>query len=170
MIQNPFRLNFILKSVEKQELEKNENKNEEKLDQEKDDSNKKFFDELSDNYIKRTDEIDHFSKHSMNSYVDLNTEFLYGSLNTAQHYIDIQKKYSDQFPIWYLPAQMQGLVKQNTDFLVHIVENADSVYAVGLKFSKNYIKMVNNNFIRYLESFERLYELLPKSTTKDSAS
>ena len=51
----------------------------------------KTADTLKENYIRRVDEVDSFSKRFTTMCSEINTEFLYGWLNIAQHYVDLQK-------------------------------------------------------------------------------
>ena len=61
----------------------------------------KTADMLKENYIRRVDEVDSFSKRFTTMCSEINTEFLYGWLNIAQHYVDLQKKYSSQYPVGF---------------------------------------------------------------------
>ncbi len=49
-------------------------------------------DTLKENYIRRIDEVDSFSKRFATMCSEINTEFLYGWLDIAQHGVDLQKK------------------------------------------------------------------------------
>ena len=52
---------------------------------------------LKEDYVKRIDELDAFSKRFSNMCVDCNTEFLYGYLDIAQNYLDSQKNTQNIF-------------------------------------------------------------------------
>ena len=126
----------------------------------------KFYDEIKENYSKRIDELSYSSKRSMNLCADLNNECLYGTLNTIQEFVDMQKKYSENFPNGYPQNLILNLVKRNSQAWVQGVENFDSAHADWMKNCKNQIKQLNENYIQYLKYFERYYEFLQKHAFK----
>jgi len=151
LFENLFMLNRILRHVAQQDLSAKEFK--ENVE------NKKLTETIKDNYSKRTDEVDHFSKRVMNACGELNTECLYGSLSTVQQFIDLQGKRSNDFPIWYPIDFMQNMLKQNTEAWIQAVHNFDSVYVDGLKNIKNNVRALNKNSSLFLQSLDRIYDL-----------
>jgi len=123
---------------------------------------KEYVSELKDNYAKGIEEVDYSSKRLMNANADLNTEFLYGSLNIAHQYVDIQEKYLQNFPIFSSTGLIIDSVKRNTEVWINTVQNADSVNIEGLKNARNLLKAMNRNFILYLQSLERMYDYYDK--------
>lgn len=124
-------------------------KNEQSMEQEK------FLDSLKENYVKRIEEVDAFSKRFTQMYAEVNTEYLYGYLNLVQHYLDLQKNYSNRYFEWHIPDFMSDVIKQNTETWVQAVQNVDSVCIEGLRNVKNNLKTVNKNATLCLQSFER---------------
>jgi len=122
----------------------------------------KLTDIIKDDYSKRIEEMDHFSQRLMSAYGDLNTECLYGSLNIAQHFIDMQEKNSRVFPAWYSTDMMPNMVKQNTKAWIQAVQNIDSIYIEGLKNIKNNLRAINKNSILYVQMLERFSSLYNK--------
>ena len=135
-------------------LETKMSKNETNADQKE-----QVLDSLKDNYVRRIEEVDAFSKRLSNACADVNTEFLYGSLNLIQHYLDFQKKHTNQFSGWYSTDLITNLVKQNTKAWVQAVENTDTLYIQGMKNMKNNLRALNKNSILYLQSTERACDI-----------
>ncbi len=133
---------------------------------EKESENEKFFNKVNDSYGKRVEETEHFSKHMFNLCADLNTEFLHDCLNIAQHYADMQKKYSDNFPTGYPTENLQSLMEKNNQMWVQTVENTDSMYTNVLNNCKNIFRMCNENYLQSMKYFERNYEFMQKNTFK----
>ena len=155
LFENLFMLNFILQHVAKQDLSPKEF-TEEKVE------NKKLTDAVKDNYSKRIEEVDHFSRRLMNACCDLNTECLYGSLNIAQHFIDMQGNKSREFPALYPTDLMLNLIKRNTQAWSQAVQNMDSIYIEGTKNIKNNVRAMNKNSILFIQTLERIYSLYNK--------
>lgn len=118
-----------------------------------------FFDLLKENYAKRVDEMDAFSRRLSNACIDVSTEFLYGCLNIMQHYLDLQKRYSNQFPAWYFADFTEKMVRQNTEVWIQAVQNFDSVCIEGMKNMKNNLRALNKSSILCIQSIERAYDV-----------
>lgn len=123
--------------------------NEQNIEQEK------FLDSLKENYAKRIEESDAFSKRFTQMCAEVNTECLYGYLNLVQHYLDLQKKYSNRYSGWLIPDFMNDAVEQNTKTWIQAVQNIDSVCVEGLKNVKNNLKAANKSATLCLQSLER---------------
>jgi hypothetical protein len=115
-----------------------------------------FIHTLKEDYSKRIDEIDAFSKRLMNMGVELNTEFLYGCLDVAQHYLDVQKKYSGQYPVLYSPDFMTRIIKKNTKAWIQAVQNIDTVCIDSMKNMKNNLRSLNRNAVLFVQNAERI--------------
>ena len=114
---------------------------------------------LKDDYVKRIDEIDAFSKRLSNMCVECNTEFLYGCLDIAQHYLDSQKKQAGHFPGWYFPDLITSIIKQNTQAWIKTVENVDTVCIESMKNMKNNLRALNRNVVLFLDNTQRIYDI-----------
>ena len=123
----------------------------------------KFLHTLKENYIRRIDEIDAFSKRLSNMCVEVNTEFLYGCLDVSQHCLDLQKKYSAQFPWAYSPDLITTVIKQNTDAWIHTVQNIDETSIETLKNLKNSLKSFHKNSVLLIDNTERIYDICEKN-------
>lgn len=133
-------------------------------DQSKKDNSEKIaendlHDVVKDNYSKRIEEVDHFTKRLMNAYGEACTEFLYGSLNIAQHFLDMQQKYSSVFPFWYSTDLLQNMIKQNTKAWSQVIQNADSIYVESWKNVKNNLRASNKNSILFIQSLDSVCDL-----------
>jgi hypothetical protein len=127
----------------------------------------KFLHTLKENYVRRIDEVDSFSKRLSNMCVEVNTEFLYGCLDVTQHCLDFQKKFSNQFPWLYNPDLMTNVIKQNTEVWIHTVENIDEAYIETLKNLKNNLKSFHKNSGMFIDNAERIYEIYEKNQPKN---
>lgn len=126
--------------------------------------NDRFFDQVNQNYAKRSDEVEHFSKHLFNLCADLNSEFINGCLNIMQHFVEIQKKHSDRLPMWYATDQTLNWMEQNNKAWLQAVENTDTVCSDVLNNCKGIMRMYNGNYQNCVQFFERNYEFALKNT------
>ena len=115
-----------------------------------------FIHTLKEDYSKRIDEVDAFSKRLTNMCVEVNTEFLYGCLDVAQHYLDAQKKCSGQYPMMYSPDFMTGVIKKNTEAWIQAVQNIDTVCIDSMKNMKNNLRSLNRNAVLFVQNAERI--------------
>jgi uncharacterized protein YutE (UPF0331/DUF86 family) len=117
----------------------------------------KTTDFLKEEYTKRIDEVDNFSKRIFNMYGQISTEFLYGYLNIIQHSLELQNNvpnpYANQIDLQF----MTGIVKQNTDTWIRFLQNIDTAYIESLKNLKNNMRTMNSNSVSYIQSVERGY-------------
>jgi len=123
----------------------------------------KTADTLKENYIRRVDEVDSFSKRFTTMCSEINTEFLYGWLNIAQHYVDLQKKYSGQYSVGFPSEIAAKVIKQNTQAWVQAVDNIDSICIDGMKNIKNNLAGVNKGSIQCIQNMERFYNICKNS-------
>ena len=118
-----------------------------------------FIHTLKEDYSKRIDEVDAFSKRLANMCVEVNTEFLYGCLDVAQHYLDAQKKCSGQYPMMYSPDFMTGVIKKNTEAWIQAVQNIDTVCIDSMKNMKNNLRSLNRNAVLFVQNAERITDV-----------
>ncbi len=128
----------------------------------------KTADTLKENYIRRIDEVDSFSKRFATMCSEINTEFLYGWLNIAQHYVDLQKKYSGQYTVGFPSEIAAKVIKQNTQAWVQAVDNIDSICIDGMKNIKNNLAGVNKGSIQCIQNMERFYNIYKNSNTSQN--
>ncbi len=128
----------------------------------------KTSDILKENYIRRVDEVDSFSKRFTTMCSEINTEFLYGWLNIAQHYVDLQKKYSGQYSVGFPSEIAAKVIKQNTQAWVQAVDNIDSICIDGMKNIKNNLAGVNKGSIQCIQNMERFYNIYKNSNTSQN--
>ncbi|TAK23188.1 MAG: hypothetical protein EPO37_02785 [Nitrosarchaeum sp.] len=125
----------------------------------------KTINALKENYIRRIDEVDSFYKRFVTMHAEINTEFLYGWLNTAQHYLDLQKKYSSQYPEWISFDISSKIIKQNTEALIQTVHNVDSICIDSMKNMKSNMAKINKSSIQGMQNMERFYDIYKNSNT-----
>jgi len=111
---------------------------------------------LREDYSKRIDEVDAFYKRMSNMGVEVNTEFLYGCLDVAQHYLDLQQEYSIQYP-WLYPSELlRKVIKQNTQAWIQTIQNMDSLGTDGMKNIKNNLRTLNKNTVQSIRNAEKI--------------
>lgn len=129
-----------------------------------------YLDKLKENYILRVQEFDNFCKHMSNACVDVSNEFLYGSLNTIQHFIDLQKKYSSKFTPWYDQNLMIKQSKLITESWIQTLQNIDSFYIELQNHTKGNLRTINKSAVQFIQDFEKFYDIyqdmLPNQETK----
>ena len=131
-----------------------------------------FIHTLKKDYSKRIDEVDAFSKRLANMCVEVNTEFLYGCLDVAQHYLDAQKKSSGQYPMMYSPDFMTGVIKKNTETWIQAVQNIDTVCIDSMKNMKNNLRSLHRNVVLFVQNTEKItdagkkFQLDPRSESE----
>jgi len=130
----------------------------------------KTADTLKENYVRRIDEVDSFSKRFATMCSEINTEFLYGWLNFAQHYVDWQKKYSGQYTVGFPSEIAAKVIKQNTQAWVQAVDNIDSICIDGMKNIKNNLAGVNKGSIQFIQNLERFYNNCKNNNTSQNPS
>jgi hypothetical protein len=91
---------------------------------------------LREDYSKRIDEVDAFYKRMSNMGVEVNTEFLYGCLDIAHHYLDLQQ--------------------QNTQAWIQTIQNMDSLGTDGMKNIKNNLRTLNKNTVQSIRNVEKI--------------
>jgi hypothetical protein len=121
-----------------------------------------FLNFLNDNYGKRIEEVDVFSKRVTGMCAEINTEFLYGYLNLIQRFLDLQKKFYPQYYISSVPDFMKTIVRQNTDAWIQYIQNVDSTCVETMKNIKNNMKALNNNSALFIQSVERTLDIYNK--------
>jgi len=121
---------------------------------------------LKEDYVKRIDELDAFSKRFSNMCVDCNTEFLYGCLDIAQNYLDSQKKYAEHFPGWYFPDLIKAVIKQNTEAWIQTVQNIDTVSIESMKNVKNNLRALNKNVVLFLKNSQNISDIYEDTNKK----
>lgn len=142
-----------------------------KINMSKTNPHEKLLHTLKEDYSKRIDEIDAFSKRLANISVEVNTEFLYGCLDVAQHYLDLQKRYSTQYPWPYFPDLITNAIKQNTQAWIQAVQNVDTVCIDSMKNMKNNLRTLNKNAVLFIENAEKVadtYKNTQANTTNES--
>ncbi|TBR24225.1 MAG: hypothetical protein EPO63_04300 [Candidatus Nitrosotenuis sp.] len=121
--------------------------------------NESLIDFLKDNYVKRIDEVDAFSKRVSTAYSEVSTEFLYGWLNLTQHYLDLQKSHLNQMPTLVYPELIRKITTQNTEVWIQAVQNIDNVCIDCLKSMKNDLRAINKNSILFLQNTRKMYDI-----------
>jgi hypothetical protein len=145
-----FALFYIIENQLEHKLSKKENLNVE---------NESLIDFLIDNYVKRIDEVDAFSKRVSTAYSEVSTEFLYGWLNLTRHYLDLQKSYMNQMPTSVYPELIRKIATQNTEVWIQTVQNIDTVCIDCLKSMKNNLRAINKNSVLFLQNTEKMYDI-----------
>lgn len=120
--------------------------------------NEEFLNTLREEYSKRIDEVDAFYKRATNMAVEVNTELLYGCLDTIQHYLDLQQKYSSQFPWLYSSDLITKVIRQNTVAWISAIQNIDTLCIDTMKNMKSNLKTLNKNTVQVIQNTQKIAE------------
>lgn len=141
-----------------------------KMDKTETGQNEEFLNALREEYSKRIDEVDAFYKRTTNMAVEVNTELLYGCLDTIQHYLDLQQKYSGQFPWLYSSDLMTKVIRQNTRAWISSIQNIDILCIDIMKNMKSNLKTLNKNTVQVIQNAQKIAETCRSFQTNASES
>jgi hypothetical protein len=82
--------------------------------------------------------------------------------------VDLQKKYSSQYPVGFPSEITAKVIKQNTQAWVQAVDNIDSICIDGMKNIKNNLAGVNKSSIQCIQNMERFYNIYKNSNTSQN--
>src|SRR5215831_3337204 len=99
-----------------------------------------FFEELKLNYGKRILELDSFSRHFSNTSSVFRSQYLSGMLDIIQHFIDVQKKFTEYMPAFYSDDIMISQSKIITQTWIQAIKNMDLLYSQIMEYAASYMK------------------------------
>ena len=115
-----------------------------------DDQNNEFLETLKSNYKQRIEEVDAFSRNLSNSSADFRSQYLIGLSDMLQHYLDLQKKFTKDYPLWYdadLMGRQSGMI---TESLVNTIRNMNSFYSSSLDYWTKNMRVFNQGMMKVM--------------------
>lgn len=130
-----------------------------------DTQNNEFLETLKSNYKQRIEEVDAFSRNLSNSSADFRSQYLIGLSDMLQHYLDLQKKFTKDYPLWYdadLIGRQSGMI---TESLVNTIRNMSSFYSSSLDYWIKNMRVFNQGMMQVMQMTERLNDMSEKVPT-----
>lgn len=124
-----------------------------------------FFDKLKENYVLRIEECANFSKRFSTACLDLNAEFLYGTLNLIQQNIDLQKKYKGFYPQWLNHNMAIQQSKLITEAWIQSIQHLDSFYIEFLKYARTNLRTINKSLGQLIQDADKYATIYGKTET-----
>ena len=124
--------------------------------------NDEFLETLKSNYKKRIQETDNFSRNFSNSSADFRSQYLTGLLDLLQHYLDLQKKFTKDYPLWYDTGLMSKQSKMITESWVNTMRNMDSFYNLLLEYGTKNLRIFNQAMMQMMQMTEMYRDMREK--------
>lgn len=121
--------------------------------------NSEFLETLKSNYKRRIDEVDSFSRNFSNASADFRSQYMAGLSDLFQYYIDLQKKFTKGYPLWYDPDLMSRQSKMITKSLINTMHNMNSFYTSLLDFGTKSSRIFNQGMMQILQMTEIYHDI-----------
>lgn len=122
--------------------------------------NSEFLETLKSNYKRRVEEIDHFSRNFSNASADFRSQYLAGLSDLFQYYLDLQKKFTKDYPLWYDSDLMSRQSKMITKSLINTIHNMSSFYTSLIDFGTKSSRIFNQGMMQVLQMAEMYHDML----------
>ncbi|MBI3639467.1 MAG: hypothetical protein HY223_04040 [Thaumarchaeota archaeon] len=123
------------------------------------DQNNKFLETLKSNYKQRIKEADNFSRNFSNSSADFRSQYLAGLSDMLQYYLDLQKKLTKGYPLWYDADLMSRQSKLITEAWINTTHNMFSSYSSFLDYGTKNMRVFNQGIIQLMQIAEMFYDM-----------
>jgi len=127
-----------------------------------DTQNNEFLETLKSNYKRRIEEVDNFSRNFSNSSADFRSQCLTGLSDMLQHYLDLQKKFTKGYPLWYdadLMSRQSGMI---TESWLNTIHNVNSFYSSSLDYWTKNMRIFNQGMMQIMQMTEMLNDMSEK--------
>jgi len=114
-----------------------------------------FLETLKSNYKRRIEEVDNFSRNFSNSSADFRSQYLAGLSDLLQHYLDLQKKFTKDLPLWY-DADLISKAFVNT------MHNMSSLYTALLDYWAKNARIINQGMMQIMQMAEMYHDMFEK--------
>ena len=121
-----------------------------------------FLETLKSNYKRRIEEADNFSRNFSNTSADFRSQYLAGLSDLLQHYLDLQKKFTKDFPLWYDADLMNRQSMITTKALVNTMHNVSSLYTSLLDYWTKNTRIFNQGIIQIMQMAEMYHDMFEK--------
>lgn len=121
--------------------------------------NGEFVDILKSNYKLRIEEIDKFSRDFSNISADFRSKYLVEVLDLLQYHVDLQKKFTKNYLIWYDTDLMDKESMIITKSWINTMHLIRSFYTSLLDYGTKNMRIINQGFIHILQMAEMYYDM-----------
>ena len=124
--------------------------------------NSEFLETLKSNYKKRIQETDNFSRNFSNSSADFRSQYLTGLSDLLQHYLDLQKKFTKDYPLWYDTDLLSRQSKTITESWINAMRNMGSLYTLLLDYGTKNLRIFNQGMMQIMQMTEMYRDMREK--------
>lgn len=121
-----------------------------------------FLEVLKSNYKRRIEEVENFSRNFSNSSADFRSQYLAGLSDMLQYYLDLQKKFTKDYPLWYNADLMSRQSKMITGAWVNTIRNVSSFYSSLLDYGTKNTRIFNQGMMQMMQMAEMFYDISEK--------
>ncbi len=121
-----------------------------------------FLETLKSNYKRRIEEADNFSRDFSNSSANFRSQYLSGLSDMLQYYIDLQKKFTKDYPLWNDADLMSRQSKMITEAWVNTMRNMSSFYSSLIDYGTKNTKIFNQGMMQMIQMAEMFYDMSEK--------
>jgi len=121
-----------------------------------------FLETLKSNYKRRIEEVDNFSRNFSNSSADFRSQYLAGLSDLLQHYLDLQKKFTKDLPLWYDADLISRQSMMITKALVNTMHNMSSLYTALLDYWAKNARIINQGMMQIMQMAEMYHDMFEK--------
>jgi len=119
----------------------------------------KFLETLKSNYKQRIKEADNFSRNFSNSSADFRSQYLAGLSDMLQYYLDLQKKLTKGYPLWYDADRLSRQSRLITEAWINTTRNMFSSYSSFLDFGTKNMRNFNQGIVQLMQIAEMFYDM-----------
>jgi hypothetical protein len=119
--------------------------------------NSEFIEILKSNYKKRIEEVDNFSKNFSSSSANFRSQYLAGLSDLLQYYLELQKKFTKGYPVWYDVDLMSKQSRLITEVWINTIHSMNSLYSTLLDFGTKNNRIFNQGMIQAMQMAEMYY-------------
>lgn len=121
-----------------------------------------FLETLKSNYKRRIEEADNFSRNFSNSSADFRSQYLAGLSDMLEHYLDLQKKFTKDYPLWYDSDMMSRQSKMLTKAWVNTMRDFGSFYSSLLDYGTKNMRIFNQGMMQMMQMVEMFHDMSEK--------
>ncbi len=121
-----------------------------------------FLETLKSNYKRRIEEVDNFSRNFSNSSADFRSQYLTGLSDMLQYYLDLQKKFTKDYPLWYDADLMSRQSKMITEAWINTMRNMSSFYSSFLDYGTKNMRIFNQGMMQMIQMAEMFHDVSEK--------
>src|SRR5689334_5598535 len=119
-----------------------------------------FLEALKSNYSRNFGEIDKFSRDFSNASDDFRTQCMAGLSDLLQYYLDLQKKFANDFPLWFNTDLVSRQSMMITEAWLSSLRNMISSYSSVLDSGSKNMKIFDKGMRQIMEMAEMYHDMI----------